>query len=406
MKPTTILPTTILSEKPVNNASRRRFLSQISAGAVGLMGSGLLMGCLDETTMSNLKTLYVGTYTNGDSRGIYRLRLNDETGLLDKPELVAVTENPSYLALHPTGKWLYAVNELMEFDGKESGAITAYAIAPDTGELLALNQQASNGGAPCYISVDATGQWVLVANYMGGNVTMYPVEEGGMLGDIKTTVQHAGSSVNERRQAGPHAHAVMLSPDNNKVVVADLGIDQVRSYDLNSQAGTLVATVNPLHVQPGAGPRHIAFHPDGEHAFIINELDSTMLSARYTPATGAFEILDTISTLPDSFTGTSYCADIHVSPDGRFVYGSNRGHDSIVIVAFDAATGKLEAVGHESTKGKTPRNFTLDPSGKYLLAANQNSNTIFVFKRNEETGLLASTGQRVEVPSPVCLKFA
>lgn len=350
-------------------------------------------------------TLYVGTYTDGDSRGIYRLHLDPATGLLDEPQLVAATENPSFIALHPSGRWLYAVNELMEFEGEASGAVTAYAIAPESGDLLQLNQQSSRGGAPCYISVDASGRWVLVANYMGGNVAVYPIEEGGTLGAVAALANHTGSSVNERRQEAPHAHAVVLAPDNQHAVVADLGIDQVLTYTLDAQTGALTQSTMPLRVNAGAGPRHVAFHPDGNHAFVINELDSTLLALRYAPDSGAFEVSDTVSTLPASFQGTSYCADVHVSPDGRFVYGSNRGHDSIVIAAFDATSGTLNVVGHESTKGKTPRNFTLDPSGNYLLAANQRSNTIFVFKRDAATGLLAATGQRVDIPSPVCLKF-
>ncbi len=381
-------------------------MQQVAAGTLGVMGGSFATGCINPSAMSGLITLYVGTYTAGDSRGIYKLLMDPETGLLHEPQLVAVAENPSFLAIHPSGQWLYAVNELMEYEGEVSGAVTAYAIAPDTGELLQLNQQSSQGGAPCYISVDATGKWVLVANYMGGNVAVYPVGEGGMLGKLASLTGHSGSSVNERRQEAPHAHAVVLDPGNQRAVVADLGIDQVISYDLDFNTGALTQATMPLLINPGAGPRHVAFHPDGQHAFVINELDSTLLALRYQPASGGFEVLDTVSTLPDGFGGTSYCADIHVSPDGRFVYGSNRGHDSIAITRFDATAGKLDVVGHESTKGKTPRNFTLDPSGNFLLAANQNSNTIFVFKRNAETGLLASTGQRVEVPSPVCLKFA
>lgn len=380
-------------------------MQQLAAGALGVAGGSLAAGCLRQSIPSGLMTLYVGTYTHGESRGIYRLHLDRETGLLDEPQLVAAAENPSFIALHPSGKWLYAVNELMEYEGEESGAVTAYAIAPDSGDLLQLNQQSSHGGAPCYVSVDASGQWVLVANYMGGNVAVYPIEEGGTLGNLASLANHTGASVNEQRQNAPHAHAVVLSPGNQYAVVADLGIDQVLTYNLDTQTGALMPTEMPLRVNAGAGPRHVSFHPNGTHAFVINELDSTLMALRYTPESGAFEISDTISTLPASFDGTSYCADVHVSPDGRFVYGSNRGHDSIVIAAFDAPSGKLHVVGHESTKGKTPRNFTLDPSGNHLLVANQGSNTIFVFKRNAETGLLAATGQRVEVPSPVCLKF-
>lgn len=373
-------------------------------GLSGLLAAG---GCRNEQEMKkHMSNLFVGTYTNGDSRGIYKLVFDHNTGLLDDLQLVAVAENPSFLAIHPSGNWLYAVNELMTYEGEESGAVSAYAIAPQTGELLLLNKQPSLGGAPCHISVDAEGKWVLVANYMGGNVVVYPIEEGGVLGRLASQVNHEGSSVNPKRQEAPHAHSVTLDPENGRAIVADLGLDQLLSYDLNIDTGELRPASEPhANTEAGAGPRHFAFHPDGNHAFVINELDSTLSSLRYDVPTGGFTVLDTISTLPTDFHGTSYCADLHVSPDGRFVYGSNRGHNSIVITTFDESSGALEAIAFESTRGKTPRNFTLDPTGAFLLVANQNSNSVFVFRVNKETGLLTSTGQRTEVPTPVCLKF-
>ncbi|MFK7847009.1 MAG: lactonase family protein [Rhodothermales bacterium] len=356
---------------------------------------------------TNKANLFVGTYTNEDSRGIYKLVFDYETGLLDDLQLVAVAGNPSFLALHPSGNWLYAVSELKSADGKGHGAVSAYSIAPKTGELLFLNEQSSLGAGPCHISVDAEGKWVLVANYGGGNASVYPIEEGGVVGPSVSLVNHEGSSINPDRQGAPHAHSITLDPDNKRAIVADLGLDQLLSYDLNIDTGELSPANQPhSSTEAGAGPRHFAFHPDGKHAFVINELNSTIASLQYDPATGGFTILGTISTLPADFQGTSYCADIHVSPDGRFVYGSNRGHNSIVIARFDDTSGELEAIAFESTRGKTPRNFTLDPTGAFLLVANQNSNSVFVFRVNKETGLLTSTGQRTEVPTPVCLKFA
>lgn len=352
-------------------------------------------------------TLYVGTYTNRESKGIYKFAFNKKSGLVEHRELVAASVNPSFMAMHPSGNWLYAVNEVMEYEGQESGAVSAFSVAPETGELLLLNQKPSSGGAPCHISVDASGKWVLVANYMGGNVAVLPVEEGGVLGDAVSIVNHEGSSVNERRQEAPHAHSINMDPANRRAIVADLGIDRIMCYDLNGDTGALTPASTPFAtVEPGAGPRHFAFHPSGEYAFVINELDSTISSLRYTPDTGEMTTLDTVSTLPANFEGNNSCADIHVSPDGRFVYGSNRGHNSIVIASFDDQTGALEVVGHESTRGETPRNFNLDPAGNFLLVANQNSDSIFVFRRNEESGLLTSTGQHIEAPEPVCLVFA
>ena len=350
--------------------------------------------------------VYVGTYTGGESEGIYRYIFDYETGLLNKGVLVAKAENPSFLVVHPSKKWLYAVGELMSFEGEDGGAVSAFSIAPETGELLLLNQQRSMGGAPCHISVDETGKWVMIANYGGGNVASYPVEDGGLLGPAASFVQHEGSSVNQKRQQRPHAHSITPDPANQRAIAADLGTDQLISYNLNPDTGKLDPVATYSSINPGAGPRHFVFHPNGIHAFVINELDSTISSLRYTQETGVFEEIATVSTLPDDFAGTNSCADIHVSPDGRFVYGSNRGHDSIVIMAFDESNGALIQVGHESTRGKTPRNFTLDPTGNYLLAANQNSNSIFVFRVDQDTGLLKSTGQRIETPSPVCLKFA
>ena len=356
---------------------------------------------------ANKSTLYIGTYTKGESKGIYKYSFDRTTGVLDNGGLVAVADNPSFLALHPSGNWLYAVGELMSYEGEESGAVRAFSIAPETGELLWLNQQSSMGGAPCHVSVDASGKWVLIANYMGGNVAVYPVGDGGVLGKAVSIVNHEGAGENPKRQKGPHAHSITLDPENKRAIVADLGIDKLMCYDFNVDTGALSpAPVPYVQTAPGAGPRHFAFHPDGQHAFVINELNSTLSSYSYSSETGALVEQHTVSTLPADFQGNSSCADVHVSPDGRFVYGSNRGHDSIVIVAFNSETGMLEVVGHQSTLGRTPRNFTLDPAGAFLLVANQDSHSIFVFSIDQTTGLLESTGQRLEVPAPVCLKFA
>ncbi len=388
--------------------SRRRFIEKVAAGALGVSGLVNLRSCMPtQNPPSDKLILYVGTYTNRESKGIYKFSFDKKTGLVEHGTLIAPSVNPSFLAVHPSGNWLYAVNEVTEFDGEQSGAVSAFSIAPETGELLLLNQKPSKGGAPCHISVDASGKWALVANYLGGNVAVFPIQEGGVLGDAVSVVNHEGSSVNERRQEAPHAHSINMDPANQHAIVADLGIDRVMAYDLNADTGVLTPAPAPFAaIEPGAGPRHFAFHPSGDYAFVINELNSTMSSLKYNAETGEMTTLATVSTLPAAFEGNNSCADIHVSPDGRFVYGSNRGHNSIVIASFDDQSGALEVVGHESTRGETPRNFNLDPAGKFLLVANQNSDSIFVFRRDQETGLLTSTGQHIEAPEPVCLVFA
>ncbi len=389
-------------------ANRRHFLKTISAGTIGLSGWLNTGGCISNAAMNDtISNLYIGTYTSGESKGIYKYRFDRSTGELKAGGLVAVSENPSFLAIHPSGNWLYAVNELMSYDGEVSGAVSAFSIAPDTGELLLLNQQSSKGGAPCHISIDATGRWVLLANYGGGNVVVYPIGDGGVLGEPASIVKHVGSSINASRQKAPHAHSITLDPHNKRAIAADLGIDRLLTYDLNLETGELTPAAESYSAtKAGAGPRHFAFHPNAAHAFVINELDSSLSSLTYDAATGGFEELDTVSTLPADFSGESWCADVHVSDDGRFVYASNRGHDSIVVAAFDETTGKLNVVGHQSTLGQWPRNFVLNPGGDYLLVANQKSDSIVVFKIDRDSGMPAPTGQRIEVPSPVCLKFA
>lgn len=403
------LPNLKIQNQPQRlSATRRQFLRQAGLSMAGFSLVPAMTGCIAGTSeKGSLANLYIGTYTSGDSKGIYKYLFDQDSGEVKGGALVAKATNPSFLAIHPTGNWLYAVEEVVDYKGEKSGAVHAYSIAPDTGELLALNAQPSLGGAPCHISVDATGKWVLLANYVGGNAAVYPIEAGGVLGEAVSIVQHEGSSVNERRQKGPHAHSITLDPQNRRAVVADLGIDKLMCYDFSAESGALTPAASAFTpTKPGAGPRHFAFHSNGKNAFVINELDSTITAYVYDDETGALQATDTVSTLPAGFAGDNSTADIHVSSDGRFVYGSNRGHDSIVIASFDETSGELEVVGHESTRGKTPRNFTLDPAGNFLLVANQNSNSIFVFKVNKQTGLLSSTGQRVEVPSPVCLKFA
>ncbi len=378
----------------------------------GFLAFGLLAAFLSiapniqATEEGHPMRVYVGTYTRGESQGIYLLELNPETGELHSKTLAGEVVNPSFLAIHPNGKNLYAVNEVSDFKESGSGGVAAFAIDPDSGKLTLLGQQPSRGGGPCHVVVDPSGRNALVANYGGGSATVLPIQDDGSLDSPSSTVQHEGSSVNPQRQKEPHAHSINLDPDGQFAFVADLGIDKVMIYKFDPKQGTITPNETPsASVEPGSGPRHFAFHPEGKRAYVINELTSTVTAFAYDPETGALTPTQTISTLPRDFTGNNTTAEVVVHPSGKYLYGSNRGHDSIAIFAIDPSSGELKAVGHVSTRGETPRNFNIDPSGRYLLAANQGTDNITVFKIEQETGLLNPVGDPVAVPSPVCIKF-
>ena len=339
---------------------------------------------------------YVGTYTGpGRGEGIYVYRAED--GRLTPLQTVGGVVSPSFLALHPNGKTLYAVNEA---EGSE--AVSAFRVSGD-GQLTALNRQPSHGTSPCYVSLDPEGKCVLVANYGNGIVSVYPVAEDGSLREASHVHQHEGSSTN-RRQAGPHAHSIVLDPSGRFVLSADLGCDRVFVYRLDSAAGRLTPNEVPFaQVSSGAGPRHIAFHPNGKLAFVNNEIDSSVTSFTWDAERGTLHVNDTRSTLPEDFAERNSTAQVAVHPNGKFFYVSNRGHDSIAIFGVDEERGKLRPLGHASTQGKTPRNFNLDPSGAYLYAANQNTGTIVTFRVDGGTGQLTPTGHTTEVPAPVCV---
>ncbi|MEZ4639816.1 MAG: lactonase family protein [Caldilineaceae bacterium] len=349
---------------------------------------------------------YVGTYTRRGSEGIYRFEMDPSSGRLSGGELAAKTDNPSFLAIHPDLHTLYAVNEVGEFNGIDGGAVTAYRIDAETGDLTFLNQQPTHGAAPCYVSVDATGQAVLVANYSGGNVAVYKVAADGSLSAPTDRVQHTGSGPNPKRQEQAHAHSINVTPHNRCALVADLGMDKVMVYDLDPAQGKLTPHDPPFATTPaGAGPRHFDFHPDGRTFYVINEMGSSVSVYTYDADAVRFAPIQTISTLPAGWEGNSTCADIHISPSGRFVYGSNRGHDSIAIFAVDEVNGSLTSMGHTPTGGRTPRNFAIDPTGTFLLAANQDSDSIVVFAIDRATGALEPAGIEVSVPMPVCVAF-
>jgi 6-phosphogluconolactonase len=352
--------------------------------------------------------VYVGTYTSptNGSKGIYLLDMDTQSGELTPKGLVAEVKSPSFLAVHPNRRFLYAVGEIFEFQGKKAGAVSAFAIDPPTGKLTLLNQQPSGGQGPCHVIVEPTGKCALTANYTTGTVAVLPIDNQGRLSEPSAVAQHQGSGPNARRQQSPHAHSINLDPAGRFAFAPDLGADKVFVYRFHPRDGSLVPNDLPAApVTPGSGPRHFAFHPGGRFAYVINELTSTITAFSYGAERGILKELQTVSTLPGGFTGESFTADIHVHPNGRFLYGSNRGHDSIAIFAIDDRTGRLSPTGHEPTRGKKPRNFAVDPSGTWLLAANQDSNTVVVFRIDPKTGLLTTTGNILDVPSPVCLRL-
>lgn len=352
--------------------------------------------------------VYFGTYTGEKSRGIYTSRLNLASGALTAPELAAETQNPSFLAVHPSRTFLYAVNEVRTFQDQPGGSVSGFAIDRKTGKLTPLNQQSSRGGGPAHLVVDKGGRNVLVANYGGGSVAVLPIGSDGMLKPASAFVQHEGSSVHPKRQTRPHAHSINVDPGNRFAYAADLGLDRVMIYRFNPEAGSLAAADPPFAaVKPGSGPRHFAFHPKGPFAYVINEIVLTVTAFRHDAQSGALTELETVSTLPpgQAFQEGYSTAEVQVHPSGRFLYGSNRGHDSITVFSIDQESGKLTYVQNEPTQGSAPRGFGIDPTGAYLLAGNQRSDSVVVFRIDQKTGRLTPAGQKLELGSPVSVKF-
>ena len=382
----------------LDNISRRQFMK---AGGIGLLGAFAARG---NAWSNQERVLYVGTYTSGKSEGIYGYHMDAATGALTRFTSIK-SVNPSFLTIDRDKRFLYAVNEVGEYAGKPGGAVSAFAIDPVTRNLRLLNEQATNGADPCYLSVDSRKRTLLVANYTGGNVSQFPLRSDGTLGMVAEVKQHEGSGPKEQ-QKGPHAHCVIFDRSERHAVAADLGIDKVMIYRFDRATGKLSLAKQPFaELKPGAGPRHLSFHPSGKFLYVINELDSTLSAFQYDEREGTLTMIETVSTLPSDFSGTSYCADVHVSPSGKFLYGSNRGHNSLVVFAIDQRTGKLTLVEHVSTEGNWPRNFTLDPSGEFLLVANQRSDNVVVFSIDPVTGRLKPSGVNEAIPSPVCLRF-
>ncbi len=343
---------------------------------------------------------YVGTYTGPKSQGIYSFGFQASTGKMTPSVLVATTASPSFLVEHPNRRYLYSVNE----DG--AGKLSAFAIEANGGHLKLLNQVASKGAGPCHVTIDHTGKWLFVANYDGGSIASYAIHPDGTLSEAISFIQHTGHSADPERQKEPHAHSVNLSPDNRFLLVTDLGLDQVLVYRLDQNRGTL-ALNNPAFTKlaPGSGPRHLIFSKDGNFVYVISEMLCTVTVFRYDAPHGSLSEIQTVSTLAGPFKGEKSGAEIALHPNGKFLYASTRGPDTIALFAVDSLKGTLTAAGRFSSGGKTPRHFAIDPTGTYILAENQDSNNIVEFRIDQKTGSLQSTGAVIASAAPVCIIF-
>lgn len=355
--------------------------------------------CVFAFSQSTEFYLFAGTYTAETSEGIYVYKFNAATGDVAYVSTAKGIQNPSFLDITQDHKFLYSVGEM-----DEGGAVNAFRFDKNSGTLTFLNAQSSGGPAPCYVSVDKTGKWVLAGNYNGGSLSKLPTRKDGSLDSVSQIFKHEGKSINPERQNSPHVHSVNIAPNNKDIFVPDLGTDKIFVYQLNDSTGQLSQGTPPfINSVPGSGPRHFTFHPNQKFAYVIQELNATITAFLYK--SGTLEAFQTVGTLPEDYTGRKWCADIHISPDGKFLYGSNRAHESLTIFEIDQQTGKLTFIGRQPVLGKTPRNFIIDPTGEFLLVANQDSDNIVVFKRDRKTGLLKATGKEVKVSMPVCLKM-
>jgi 6-phosphogluconolactonase len=347
-----------------------------------------------------------GTHRSGTDIGFSLAHFNPETGALSRAEFVQESEAPSFFVLHPDGKYLYTCNSIGTYEGKPEGTLSAFAVEPNTGRLTFLNRRPTGGADPCHVSLDHTAHYALTANYDGGNICVYALQKDGSLGKRTAFVQHTGTSVNPQRQAAPHPHSIALDSDNRFALVPDLGADKVFVYRFDDTVGSLAPNAPPsVSLPPGSGPRHSVFHPNRKLVYVINELSNSITAFRWNSSIGTLSEFQTLSTLPPDFKGTSTAAEIQLHPNGRFLYGSNRGHDSIAVFAIDPQTGRLTPVEHAPTLGAKPRHFDFDPTGKWMLVCNHDSNSVTVFRVDDRTGKLTSTGRPLAVPDPFCAQF-
>jgi 6-phosphogluconolactonase len=347
--------------------------------------------------------LYVGAYTSDRNKGITAVRFDPGSGELSAMKLAAETPNPTFLELHPSGKYLYAVNEISNYEGQRAGSVTAFSVKRESGELTLLNRLTTKGPGPCHIGLDRNGKMAMVANYGGGSVASYAVEGNGSLKGPVSFIQHEGKGPNTKRQERAHAHSINAAPGNRFAVACDLGTDEIRVYAMDPKAATLKQH-SVTKAAPGSGPRHFAFHPNGRYGYAVNELLSTVTVYTWDRKAGTLSDVQTISTLPEDFKGSTTTAEVRVHPTGRFLYASNRGHDSIAVFSVDPISGRLVAVEQVSVQGRTPRNFHIEATGRWLIAANQQTNNLIVFEVDMATGRLRTTGKGIVVGAPVCLR--
>ena len=344
--------------------------------------------------------VYFGTHSSGPGIGFSIAHFDTDTGTLTKPRFLTEAVEPAFFVIHPDGQHLYTCNS------GSPGGVSAYKIERATGQLTLLNKEPAGGGDPSYICLDHTGRYVLFANYEGGNIAVLTLKPDGSLGERTAFVQHTGSSVDPRRQKHAYAHSIIVDPTNRFALVADLGVDRLFVYRFDEKTGSLQPNDPPFAIiRPGSGPRHVKFHPNGRWVYLISEMGCTVTAFHWDSAHGALTEFQTVSTLPADFKGISNCAEIEVHPNGRFLYGSNRGHDSLAVFTIDPDTGRLALLEHVSTQGKTPRNFAFDPTGKWIICTNHGSDNAVVFRVDEATGRLTPAGPPVSVPSPFCERF-
>jgi 6-phosphogluconolactonase len=373
----------------------------VIARSLKLVLAGLLAGAF-ASAQPNPQILYVGNYDNG----IQAFRYDSQVLSLQPIGMVGEIKRPSFLTLHPNGRFLYAVSEVGN-DAGGQGYVYAFSIDKSTGKLRFLNRQESGGAGPCHLAVNKSGKFLLVANYGSGSIADFPLKDDGSIGDLASKVQLEGAGPNAKRQKGPHAHEVVLSPDDRFVFVPDLGTDQVKIFKFDGVSGALTPnTPASASVKPGAGPRHFAIAPNGRFAYVVDEMGSSVTAFKLDRSSGALTEIEAVSTLPAENTKVNNSAEIEIDPAGRFLYASNRGHDSIAVFAIDGKSGKLNRVQIVAAGGATPRNFIIDPAGKHVLVANQDSNNIVLFDRDSNTGKLSATDKTVTTPSPVCLIFS
>jgi 6-phosphogluconolactonase len=385
---------------------RRKFLITTGLSSAALVTSqSIFKNLLSGDNLTSLD-FFVGNFGIGQDGRIYFCRLDLKSGEISLIKENRGIDNPSFIEIDSSNRFLYAVNETEKSENYSGGFVSSFAIKRDDGSLRFINRQPTLGGSPCYITSDPADKFLLITNYSGGSIIVFPLLDAGNIGQNISFIQNTGRSVNPDRQKSPHPHSIFLSPDCHYAFVPDLGLDKILIYRFDQKSGKLTSNPFPyISLNPGAGPRHLTFHPFLKFAYCINELNSTITGFRYKPMNGKLTAIQTISTLPEDFHGENYCADIHIHPDGKFLYGSNRGHNSIACYSLDQSKGKLKMTGCASTQGEWPRNFAIDPSGQYLLAANQRSNNIFTFRINKETGELTPTVFSIEINQPVCIRF-